>query len=256
GGRGGAVVRLVGRGHAEHGEQFLRDGADRGREGGGRELVVGGVAPDQAEAGGGDGLVRADGLGVVGADGRRVEQDAVPREGAGQGVVGRGQGGEGGAVVGLRDPAREGGGDRSRGDGGGEAGRLGQAVVAAVGAGEGEAGGGHDLARAGVLVGEGAGGSRTVEGDRVPADHAAQARRPAVQGGRGGAVVRLVGRGHAQDREQLGRDGAGGVALEGDGVVVAGVAVGDSAGRGEGLAGARILGVEGLAEGARVAGGE
>ncbi|NDA64244.1 MAG: hypothetical protein EBX50_19785, partial [Chitinophagia bacterium] len=162
------------------------------------EGVVAAVGASEGEAGEGDGLVRADVLVGEGAGGSRAaERDRVPADHAGQ-ARGAGDVRDGGAVVGLVGGADARDGDRSRGDGGGEAGRLGEAVVAAVGAGEGEAARGDGLARAGVLVGEGADRSGTIQGDGVPADHAGEARRPAVQGGRGGAVVRLVGRGHAE----------------------------------------------------------
>ena len=72
------------------------------------------------------------------------------------------------------------------------------------------------------------------------------------------AVVDVVALrvGGGGDGDRAGGDRAGGVVDEGDGVVVATVAVVDGAGRGQGLAGTDVLGVEGLGERRGVGAGE
>ena len=88
---------------------------------------------------------------------------------------------------------------------------------------------------------------------------AGQCRRGQAAGGdrrrgrRGGRAVVALGAGGRGDRDRPRRDQARGVGDEGHRVVVAAVAVVDRTGRGERLARARVPGVEGLAEGRRVA---
>src|SRR5205823_23870 len=119
-----------------------------------------------------------------------------------------------------------------------ETGRLGDGVVARVGAAEADAGDRDGLRRPDVLRREGRGVAGAVDTDRVAADDADEGRAAEVDRRRGRAVVRLRIRGGPGDGEVLRGDVRGQPAGLAEGVV-AGVGAGErDAGDGDGLGGA------------------
>ena len=204
--------------------------------------VVSGVNTSKAVTRDGDGLGRADVL--VGEDpcpGGAYERDRIPSDRA-DGATGNRRGQKG--VVGLVSRGGAGDVERQQSDVCREAGRLNQGVVAGVGAGEGVTRDSDGLARADVLVGEGAGAAGRIQGDRITCDRADgaagnrrdQKRVVGLVGRRGAGHVerqRGDGRGHARGLDQGVVSGIGsgdGITRDGDGLGCADVLVGEEAG--------------------------
>ena len=135
--------------------------------------------------------------------------------------------------------------DRERGRGDvGRRRRLGQRVIAGLGAADGQTGHGHRDAGPHVLGGEGPGGTAGIEVDRIAAEHAHQRCARRVERGGGAGVINLVRGGDARDRER-GRSDVGRRRRLGE-RVIAGLGAADrQTGHRHRDAGAHVLGGEG-----------